>query len=73
MDYELKEIEKARNELSLAIHEYCKVVLKDNDYYYNERLIAGVQAFLQVNYYREMYMPVVGVEIADKKWWEFWK
>lgn len=73
MDYELKEIEKARNELSLAIHEYCKVFLKDNDYYYNERLIAGVQAFLQVNYYREMYMPVVGVEIADKKWWEFWK
>lgn len=73
MDYELKEIEKARNELSLAIHEYCNVILQDNDFYYNERLVAGVQAFLQVNYFREMYMPVVGVEIADKRWWEFWK
>lgn len=73
MDYEQKQIEIARNELATGIQKYCRTILKDDDHFYNERLVAGVQSFLQVNYYREMYMPVVGVEIADKKWWEFWK
>jgi len=66
----------ARNHLTESVLEYCRVFFNDDDKDYNERFVAGVMAFLHTNYYREPYMPVVGlkdVEEAKKRWWEFWK
>lgn len=66
--------ELVRNQLAEAIQNYCGTVFDDNDTFYNERLVAGVQAFLQVNYYKEMYLPLIGIEtVENKKWWQFWK
>lgn len=74
MTYEETQIQIARDRLSESVHNYCNVVFKDDDFSYNERLVAGVQAFIQINYYKESYFPVVGVEqYEEKKWYEFWK
>lgn len=71
-----KELERlnARNHLTEAVLEYCRVFFNDDDKDYNERFVAGVMAFLHTNYYEKPYMPVVGVEeYSEKKWWQFWK
>lgn len=67
--------QNTRNNLARAIHEYCSVFFDETDEQYNERLIAGVMAFLQANHYRECYMFVSGVDevIQEKKLWQFWK
>lgn len=74
MKTELERI-NARNHLVEAVLEYCRVFFHDDDKDYNEKFVAGVMAFLHVNYYGEMYRPVVGVEdvTEEKRWWQFWK
>lgn len=64
----------ARNQLTQAVLEYIRVFFNDDDKEYSERLVAGAMAFLQVNYYKDIYYPVIGVEEVKikKHWWEFW-
>ena len=63
----------SRQDLINAIKYYLSSIYKESDEEYMEKMIAGVLAFIAVNYFQEPYYPVIGVEEVKKHWWEFWK
>jgi hypothetical protein len=68
----------ARNFLSNSIKSYMQTIFHDSDVDTQEKMIAGVMAFMQVNYYKEPYLPfnfeiIEDIEKEKKKWWQFWK
>lgn len=71
------ELEKlnARNHLIESVREYVRVFFEEGDPAYVEKYVAGVMAFLHVNYWKEPYMPVDAypVEEESKPWYQFWK
>lgn len=68
-------MDESRKQLKIALRNYMKVALHDDDDEWCEKMFAGVLAFIFVNYYKEPYLPhnFEIIEEKQKKWYEFWK
>lgn len=69
----MQEPTEPRERLRQAVNNYMATVLGNYDEDTNERIYAGVLAFIHTLWFGEPYPFMMYGAIEEKKWWQFWK